>query len=141
MSMSMSRTRKRMLFVMAMFVLGSSIALVALDRLLDPFNDQAFEPELWASAELGGRVPMARGAIQRIRPGMQESDVVKLLGKPDTIEESQRLTKSAPSSAVKTYSYYLGSSGLTCLKGMDDAFVWVHVGLDGRVIKAVIGGG
>jgi hypothetical protein len=118
-----------------------AVVVIALDRETDPFDNQQFDPAVWAAGDHEVRMAMARDAARRTPAGMSEAEVVNLLGKPDTVEESRRLTASAPARAVQTYSYYLGSSHLSSLRGLDDAFLWVHLGNDGRVVAAVIGGG
>lgn len=130
-------------FVVTGFVVLAALiaGAIALDSYLDPFDDRPFDPAAWAVADHDGRMSMARDAVRRISPGMTEEEVVGLLGKPDSIEESHRLTASVSPRAARTYLYYIGSSSLSSLRGLDSAFVWVHLGNDGRVLSAIIGGG
>jgi hypothetical protein len=120
---------------------GLAVAIVALDSYLDPFDDGPFTPEAWAVADDEERAAMARGAVKHVSVGMPETEVVALLGKPDWIWNSRELTASAPARAVRTYSYGVATSSLASLRRLDSVYVWVHVGGDGRVIVAEIGGG
>ena len=79
---------------------------------------------------------MARDAIRHLPPGTPESEVERLLGKPDSVEQTEILTASRPARAVRTWSYSLASGSY-----YDSTFLWVHVDGDGRVVKEVIGGG
>src|SRR5262249_24582172 len=95
-----------------------------------------FDPAAWAAADSTDRAAMARDVIRHLPAGLPEADIEPLLGKGE-VWETRRLIGSSPGGAVRTYEYYLG-----CWSGRyyDSTFLWVHVGADGRVIKAVIGG-
>jgi hypothetical protein len=111
----------------------------AIFRLLDPFEARPLDRSAWLTTNAVGRAPMARDAIRHLPPETPEAEVERLLGKCETLIETRRLTSSGPRGAVWTYSYYLGSRPAPYY--YDSTFLWVHVGADGRVIEAVIGGG
>jgi hypothetical protein len=116
---------------------GLLIGAPAAIRYFDPFEARPFDPAAWAAADTYGRAAMARDAIRHLPPGTPEAEVERLLG-PGRVEDSKRLTGSAPGAAIRTYCYHLGGGWAFYY---DSTFLWVHVGADGRVIEAVIGGG
>jgi hypothetical protein len=128
------------LWIVAALVLGAGLAegTRAIFRQLDPFEARSFDRAAWAVADNEGRAAMARDAIRHLPSGLPASDIEPLLGKCERVIETHRLTASGPRGAVRTYSYYLGGWGFPYY---DSTFLWVHVGADGRVIEAVIGGG
>lgn len=150
---------RRCLFVFAGIALTASVACTGsiaaftyAGRWLDPFEARRFEAQEWAAAAPEDRAAMARDAIRHLPAGLPEAEIQALLGRC-SVHETRRLTRtappgvvqelpwyggSAPPGAVRTYSYYLGSWSVAY---HDDTFLWVHVGEDGRVIAAVIGGG
>jgi len=130
--------RTPVLCIVAAGVLGAGLAegARAVFRYFDPLEARPFDPASWAAADSLGRAAMARDAIRHLPPGTPEAEVVRLLG-PGPVTPSRRLTASAPRRAVRTYEYHLGGWGFPY---DDSTFLWVHVGADGRVIEAVIGG-
>ena len=117
---------------------------VALNRGLDPFCRRAFSPAEWATAVPQARGPMARDAIRHVPPGTPAAEVRHMLGEPEPVP-------GAPGSSVdgfghrlrhaETWSYWIGSwSGLNWYN-LDSAFLYVHVGADGRVVATEITGG
>ena len=80
---------------------------------------------------------MSRDAIRRLPPGTPEADIEPLLGRCK-VWETTRLIGVNPGGSVRTHTYYLGSWST---RYYDDTYLWVHVGADGRVVEAVIGGG
>jgi hypothetical protein len=127
------------LWIVAALLLGAGLAggTRAIFRYFDPFEARSFDMAAWAAADTLGRAAMARDAIRHLPPGTPESEVERLLG-PGPVVDSQRLTASAPGAAVRTYCYHLGGGWAFYY---DSTFLWVHVGADGRVVEAVIGGG
>jgi hypothetical protein len=61
-------------------VAGTVFGPAALDRYLDPFDDQPFSQASWAAAEAQGRGRMARDAIRRLPVGTPKDRVRELLG-------------------------------------------------------------
>lgn len=129
---------------------GSIAGFTYFCRWLDPFEARRFDRHEWAAAGPEERAAMARDAIRHVPPGLPEAEIPALLGRC-SVHETRRLTGTAmrgarlpyyggtaPPGAVRTYSCYLGSWSTLYY---DDAFLWVHVGEDGKVIAAVIGGG
>jgi len=138
--MANSRIRRRILFrgfALVALCAGLAACVHVAMKLLDPLNAQRFDSASWATADHEGRAAMARDAIRHLPAGLPETEIEKLLG-PARIEETHRLTHSAPRGSVRTYSYHLGGWGLLYY---DSTFLWVHVDREGRVIAAVIGGG
>jgi hypothetical protein len=120
-------------------IFGVTAGAFLLTKWLDPFDTRPFDPKAWAEADMDGKAAMARDAIRHIRAGMPENDIRGLLGEREP-HETRRLTGSAPPGALRTYSYPLGFWG-SSFYGYDSTYLWVHVGADGKVIAAVIGGG
>lgn len=137
----MAKANGRRMLLVALAVVacaGVVLGLGAIARRLDPFEARPFDPAAWAAADHEERAAMARDAIRHLPHGTPEADIEPLLGRPGEVIETPRLTASYPGGAVRTHSYYLG-----CWSGRyyDSTFLWVHVGADGRVVAAVIGGG
>jgi hypothetical protein len=132
---------RKVLFVtlpVVVFPTGAVAVLVyVLTHQLDRFDARPFDPATWANADNKQRAAMSRDAIRHLPAGLPEAEIELLLGKGE-VEETQRLIGRRPRGAVRTYVYYLG-----CWSGTyyDSTFLWVHVGEDGRVTEAVIGGG
>ena len=124
-----------------MAAVGGVAALVSLESYLDPFDDESFDPAVWAKKDTESRMAMARDATSHILAGMEKSEVVKLLGEPGSVEEAPRLFGPIPAGAAVMYSYYLGGTSLSSLRGLDSAFLLVYFGPDGRAMAAGIGGG
>ena len=116
----------------------SGVAALGLRTWLDPFDDQPFTPAAWAQGGSSeGRGSMARDLVRYHLPdGMQESQVVALLGPPDAILTRQDAGGNALRGA-RTYSYHIGHWSL---RGLDDAFVYVHLNGSGRVVHVEING-
>jgi hypothetical protein len=108
----------------------------------DPFEAHPFDPAEWAAADPKGRAAMARDAIRHLPAGLPEADIRALLGDDCTVRDTLQLNTlqligHGRNGTVRRYEYDLGSwSGVY----FDDTFLWIHVGADGRVIKAEIGG-
>lgn len=138
----MAKERTLKLSLLAVATVVSCTGLVfgthTLLQRLDPFAARKFEPESWAAARDEERAAMARDAIRNLPTGLLETDIEPLLGAPHKVIATHRLTNSGPRKAVRTYSYYLGCWSLAYY---DSTFLWIHVGEDGRVISAEIGGG
>jgi hypothetical protein len=123
---------------------GCVAAFSALDRYLDPFDDQPFSPAAWAAADDQVRGPMARDAIRHLPAGTPKVRVRELLGEgrppwrdPRGPVDGYGVRLDHP----ETWVYWLGCwSGLGPY-GFDDAFLYVHFGPDGRVAAAEINGG
>lgn len=141
------RQRSVVIFVLIALtiVAGVMIGGVMLDRFLDPFDDQPFDPVVWAAADAKERAPMARDAIRQLCSGLSKDRVRELLGKPGPFP-------CGPSSGSvdwfgnrllhsETWSYYLGCWSSISWYGLDSAFLYVHFGPDGRVGRAEITGG
>lgn len=120
-------------------VLLVAIAAFAVVDVLEPFNDKVFEHQVWIQ---GGseRIPMARNVINRVvRAGMTRSEVTDILGPEEYIEEGQDSGGNIMRGA-KSLAYPLGSSSATSLKGMDNAFIYIHLDDEGNVIGQEIAG-
>ncbi len=117
---------------------GLALGIRALAQLLDPFDARPFDTATWLAARDEERAAMARDAFRHLPPGTLEADIQPLLGKPGEVIATPKLTSSYPRAAVRTHSYYLGSWSL---RYYDSTFLWVHVGVNGRVVAAVIRGG
>jgi hypothetical protein len=126
-----------LLAVAALLAAGGLWAgMVALDRYLDPFDDRPFDPAVWAAADSHDRGPMARDAIRHLPFGTPAARVRELLRAPEPLP-------GVPGSPVdgfghrlehpEKWSYYLGSWSALGPYGIDDAFLYVHFGTDGRV--------
>jgi hypothetical protein len=116
---------------------AGSVSLIVALRCVHPFNAERFTPAAWAAASDERRAAMSWDAIRHLPPGLPEDEVRSLLG-PGVVEDSHRLTGSAPPRAIRTCSYYLGCWSATAY---DSTFLWVHLDKEGRVAEAVIGGG
>jgi hypothetical protein len=136
--MSMSRSGVRTGIAVGLALSGGLLAVHLLTSRHDPFAVRRFDTTSWAAADHEGRAAMARDAIRHLPTGLPEAEIVTLLGKPDEVIETQRLTRSGPPNSARTYSYYLGSWGWP---GYDSTFLWVHVDGEGRIVSGVIGGG
>ncbi len=124
-------------------VLGAVCGLVAFATACwpDPFDTRPFDPAVWAAGDNHDRGAMARGAIRRLPPGVFEAEVVALLGAGIPIEEAWP-SAYGKYGAVKGHSYHVGCwSGHFHRDAHDSTFLWVHIGADGRVVAAEIGGG
>jgi hypothetical protein len=143
----LAKDRRRLFVLLALaasgVVVGLVVAVVALDRYLDPFDDRLFDTRAWAAADSQGRGPMARDAIRHLPEGLPAARVRELLGNPDPFP--------GPGGTVdgfgnrlrypETWAYYLGSWSSLSWYGLDSAFLYVHFGQDGRVASAEITGG
>jgi len=139
---------KRVFVLLAVVAVVAAAGLVggvvALNRYLDPFDDQPFSPAAWSAADSHERGPMARSAIRHVPPGTPASQVRELLGEPQPADRDPRGPVDVFGNELahpKTWAYYLGCwSGLGPY-GFDSAFLYVHFGSDGRVVAAEITGG
>jgi hypothetical protein len=103
-----------------------------------PFDGARFTTEAWADSRNDERAPMVLDLVTNHLPtGLSQQEVEKLLGSPDKIITAPDSGGIRPL-GVKTYVYKIGS--WTHYKGFDDAFVYVHLDEDGKVIKAEING-
>jgi hypothetical protein len=101
----------------------------------DPFDDKRFSPEIWRTANEDLRARMCRDAIRRfIHPGLNESEVITLLGSPTDVQQDERRDRPI---GTRSYRYWIGSWSF---QGMDDAFLYVHFDSEGRVVRAEIYG-
>jgi hypothetical protein len=101
----------------------------------NPFNDEPFSKEAWATAGPEQRAAMAEDLVtNRVPPGMSVKQVVALLGEP-----GDTWVKGTGDRVLgeETLVYYIGCWSL---EGMDDAFVCIHLDGSGRVIEAEIYG-
>jgi hypothetical protein len=124
-------------------VVGPVAGVIALDRYLDPFDDQPFDPAAWAATGSQGRGRMARDAICHLPAGLPAARVRALLGEPEPVPGpggpvdgfGNRLQHS------ETWSYYLGCWSRLSWYAFDSAFLYVHFGPGGQVAAAEIAGG
>lgn len=133
---------RRLLVSVVFLVIVLTVGFVAVTYAvrgnpLDPFDDRRFSTSAWRTTSADGKAPMARSAIRdHLRPGLSQAELVALLGEPGA-----RLTgKDAGGNGLagsQTYSYYLGSWSIY---GFDDAFLYVHLDSDGRIISAEVNG-
>jgi hypothetical protein len=102
----------------------------------DPFDNRRFSARAWRSADQNARARMGRDLIaHHIRPGQSEAEVIALLGKPSEIKVAGI---DGHFHGVRRLEYYLGSWGL--YRGWDDAFVYVYLDGENRVIEATLDG-
>ena len=113
--------------------------------LRDPFDDAPFDRAAWVSGPPAVRTPMARAAASRLERAMAESEVLRLLGPPDSEKQTRSYSghfgEPFPSAASRTLRYDLDSGARTSLMGLDDPFLYVHLNDAGLVVHAEIGGG
>ena len=103
----------------------------------DPFNDARFDPKVWSRVSPSERTPMARDLVSNhLRPGMVETQVKSLLGEPDTVWQSSD-PRGNRLPGHRTIAYSIGNASF---HGFDDAFVYVHMNRQNRVIAAEING-
>jgi hypothetical protein len=119
----------------------SAAALYALvGNPLDPFDNRRFSQEVWRAAgkyDPDERARMSRDIIRRVvLPGMPETQVVDLLGPPQRVRDT-RCPDNAPLADRRLYEYGIGS---WTFQRMDDAFLFVHIGPDDRVLQVEICG-
>lgn len=134
--------------VAGVFMFGACVAgLVALDRYLDPFDDQPFNPVTWTVAEERetDRGPMARDAIRHLPVGTPKNRVRELLGDGEQAFRDPRNPMvdfhGVPLDHPETWVYWLGCwSGLGPY-GFDSAYLYVHFSSDGQVVATEINGG
>jgi len=134
------RTRKIVLAVCAaagVLSLVAASAWLLIDRL-DPFNDAPFTAIDWMNCRTDeARASMARDLVRNHLPkGMSEAEVVALLGEPGVLQGGTD-TGGNRVLGTKTYFYYIGTWSL---QGFDDAFVYVHLDSDSKVISAEVTG-
>ncbi len=126
------------LFAAASLVTFGVLLLWVFTRWFDPFDDKHFRPSDWNRSSNEVRAGMCDDLISnRLQPGMTESEVVSLLGKPE--ESLTGETDGGGNRLIgdETYSYYIGSwSGY----GLDDAFLYVHFDSSGKVLTAEVNG-
>jgi hypothetical protein len=140
----MARRLTRRVPLLITVVVGLVAGFVALDRYLDPFDDQPFDPAAWAAGRERekDRGPMARDAARRLPPGTPAERVRELLGEPDNAESGN--PPDHWGRRVKGYTrwtYSLGCwSGLGWY-GFDAAALDIHFDRDGRVVETEITGG
>jgi len=140
-----SRRRVAVLVLAALVaVAGLVVGFRAFDSYLDPFDDQPFDPAAWAAAGESQRGPMARDAIRQLPPGTPAARVRELLGEPQPVARDPRGPVDIygnPLRHPETWAYYLGCWSAIGPYGLDAAFLYVHLGPDGRVVAAEITGG
>jgi hypothetical protein len=125
-------------------VLGGLAALLAVLEIvdgLDPFNDAAFEPWIW-ERDVSSRLPMAADVVEvATRGGMTRDVMIQLLGPPDREYGGQAVDNGGNAlRGARSLVYWLGSSNLASLYGMDDAFVYIHLNDDDSVHSEEIAG-
>src|ERR1700677_1440459 len=101
----MAKPCSRLILVLTIAAVTVGAGMALCFWYLDPFNAQRFDQTTWTTAGPYDRAAMTRDAIRHVPSGTTEDQVKELLGKPNSIEETQRLTASGPAKAVKTYSY------------------------------------
>lgn len=119
---------------MLRFMLGSALLFVFLIVVLrfllfgpmDPFDGRRFTREEWRVADHQRRGLMCRSLITyHLKAGMGKPELLDLLGAPDGIDKK----------GSHTYEYDIGSWPM---QGMDDAYLYVYLDWDDRVVRAEI---
>jgi hypothetical protein len=143
----MAKDRKRLVVLFAGATLAvivcSGTAGVVLDRYLDPFDAQPFDPEVWAGADSQSRGKMARDAIRHLAAGLTAARFRELLGPPEAVPGLEGMVDGFGNQIPpgETWAYYLGCWSSLTWYGFDSAFLYVHFDHDGRVATAQITGG
>ena len=134
----MNRRHIAILFAALLATAGSIvIGVIVLEKAIDPFDDEAFSAQVWATAGPESRAAMAEDAIRCVPAGTTEMQVVGLLGKPEEIVLPNRGAGGNRVRGTRAYTYFLGNWSM---HGMDSAFVFVHFDASDRVILAEIYG-
>jgi hypothetical protein len=125
------------MFILAPLLVLAAVVYAWVGNPLDPFDDRRFSPGAWQKASADSRARMSRNVIRRvIKPGVVESEVVTLLGKPDSVSD-RRGPGGKVLTGIRIYEYRIGNWPLW---RMDDAFVYVHLDTNDRVVKSEIYG-
>lgn len=130
--------RSRTVLLSAVLLVGTGVAVGFLKgppTWIDPFAARAFSAPAWATATPEGRASMARDVIRRLPKCTPETQVVALLGKPSQVVPPGEGGNHAV--GARAYKYFIGCWEY---RGMDSAFVYVHLDANDRVIKADIYG-
>jgi outer membrane protein assembly factor BamE (lipoprotein component of BamABCDE complex) len=124
--------RWAILFLAGAALCGGIYALIG--NPLDPFDNRRFSVSAWKEAEGQQRARMSEDLIaHHLPPGMTEQQVVALLGQPEGVD----LGPTEKRIAKRYYVYYIGNWSL---QEMDDAYLYVHLDANDRVVKAEIYG-
>ncbi len=112
----------------------TTVVYLSVGNPLDPFDDQRFTAARWHGSDPESRAPIARSVARRhLTPGLSSTQVLALVGQPDNVYgRGDDRTRGD-----QTYSYYLGNWSLY---GFDDAFLYVHLDAQGKVITAEVTG-
>jgi hypothetical protein len=101
----------------------------------NPFNEEPFSKQGWATATAVERAAMAEDLVtNHVSPGMSVEQIVSLVGEPEDTWVAGTVQRVL---GEKTFAYYIGSWSL---HDMDDAFVCVHFNESDQVIEAEIYG-
>ena len=134
----MSRRRTGILVVVGAVVLVAAVVTTVyalIGNPLDPFDNRSFTPAAWRTADRDGRARMCRDLVSRhLIAGTAEPQVVALLGKPAGVYKAGERDHLV---GAQTYVYSIGNWSF---QGMDDAFLYVHLDANGRVIYGEIYG-
>ena len=121
--------------VVAMLAYGAITA----KRWLDPYDGRGFDRIVW-DADPGGaeRAAMCTDIIERhLRPGMTLDQISELLGDTYADVDRSRFRDSDQMPGVRTVSYWVGPCSWI---GYDDAFLYVNIDGEDRLVSAIVYG-
>lgn len=128
-----------MAFGLLAVLIAFSVAMYAwVGNPFDPLDDECFSTDAWRQAsDRSLRGHMARDLVRHvIKAGLTEPQILALLGRPDYVGD-QRGPRGRSLTGTRTYIYGIGN--WTWLS-MDDAFVYVYLDVNQRVVQAEIHG-
>jgi hypothetical protein len=131
------RRARSILLVVSLFAIGGATVFYGvIGNPLDPFDDRRLDPEVWNSATPDVRARMSEDLVRHHLPeGMSESEVIALLGTPFSVEDGASHT---PRHAGTRHLLY--DLGHWSWRGMDAAYVYVHLDGQGRLVGAEVYG-
>ncbi len=133
--MNSNRMLRPAVWILAILALGS-IGLLVQSWRSWPFDDLPFAADLWRAADSTTRARLADDALRHIAVGWSAKEIESLLGQPEKIISDRRQDAGGnPLDGRVTYSYYLGSWSLVA---WDDAFLYVNLDDDGRVVSTEV---
>ena len=112
---------------------------IATKRWLDPYDGRDFDRVVW-HADPGGhdRAAMCTDIIERhLRPGMTFDRITDLLGQSFWERDRSHLADGEQMAVVRAVSYSVGSCSWI---GYDDAFLYVNLDADDKLVSATVYG-